>query len=57
MRLTNRKKKLKKLLHKKVYKFFLINFVDFYHVRKIFFFNDKFLTKLVRMSKLNKFET
>ena len=42
MRLTNRKKKLKKLLHKKVYKFFLINFVDFYHVRKIFFLMTNF---------------
>ena len=42
MRLTNRKKKLKKLLHKKVYNFFLINFVDFYHVRKIFFLMTNF---------------
>ena len=57
MQLTNRKK-LKQFSHKKVYKFFYVNFLDFYYMRKnFFFFNDKFLTKLDRTSKLNKFET
>ena len=34
-----------------------INFIDFFHVRKIFFNGNFFIYKMNRMFELNKFET